>query len=67
MADLANRRPLEKDTIFAIASMTKPITATAVMILRDGRLSSKTRGGLSSRVQEARLAESRRAADHDAT
>ena len=40
MADLANRRPLEKDTIFAIASMTKPITATAVMILRDeGRLS----------------------------
>lgn len=40
MADLANGRPMEKGTIFAIASMTKPITATAVMILRDeGRLS----------------------------
>ena len=39
-ADLEAGRPMKKDTIFAIASMTKPITATAVMILRDeGKLS----------------------------
>jgi CubicO group peptidase (beta-lactamase class C family) len=39
-ADLEADRPMRKDTIFAIASMTKPITATAVMILRDeGKLS----------------------------
>ena len=39
-ADLEGGRPMKKNTIFAIASMTKPITATAVMILRDeGKLS----------------------------
>ena len=39
-ADLAAHRPMTKDTLFAIASMTKPITATAVMILADeGKLS----------------------------
>ena len=39
-ADLEAGRPMRKDTLFAIASMTKPITATAVMILRDeGKLS----------------------------
>lgn len=39
-ADLENKRPMRKDSIFAIASMTKPITATAVMILQDdGKLS----------------------------
>lgn len=39
-ADLASKRPMRPDTIFAIASMTKPITATAVMILQDeGKLS----------------------------
>jgi len=39
-ADMENERPMCRDTIFAIASMTKPITATAVMILQDsGKLS----------------------------
>jgi CubicO group peptidase (beta-lactamase class C family) len=40
MADVGAGRAMTSDTIFAIASMTKPITATAVMILQDeGRLS----------------------------
>ena len=39
-ADLAQQKPMRKDTIFAIASMTKPITATGLMILQDeGKLS----------------------------
>ena len=39
-ADIGNKIPMRKDTLFAIASMTKPITGTAVMILRDqGKLS----------------------------
>jgi CubicO group peptidase (beta-lactamase class C family) len=36
-ADIANHRPMTKDTVFAIASMTKPITATAVLLLQDER------------------------------
>lgn len=39
-ADLEHDRPMRRDTIFCIASMTKPVTATAVMILQDeGKLS----------------------------
>jgi len=39
-ADVENEKPMQRDTIFAIASMTKPVTATAVMILQDeGKLS----------------------------
>nr|MCU0873829.1 beta-lactamase family protein [Pirellulaceae bacterium] len=34
-ADLENDRPMRRDTMFCIASMTKPVTATAVMILQD--------------------------------
>src|SRR6185312_4160359 len=34
-ADIAADRNMAKDTVFAIASMTKPITAAAVMILQD--------------------------------
>ena len=38
--DIENARPMQKDSLFAIASMTKPITATAIMILvDDGKLS----------------------------
>ena len=33
--DLADKSPMQKDTLFRIASMTKPITAIAVMILVD--------------------------------
>jgi CubicO group peptidase (beta-lactamase class C family) len=36
-ADIAAHRPMTKETLFAVASMTKPITATAVMILQDER------------------------------
>jgi len=40
LADVESRRPMRPDTMFCIASMTKPITAAAVMILRDeGQLS----------------------------
>lgn len=39
-ADIAKGKPMKPDTMFWIASMTKPITATAIMILRDeGKLS----------------------------
>jgi CubicO group peptidase (beta-lactamase class C family) len=34
-ADIADRKPMRTDTIFWIASMTKPTTATAVMMLVD--------------------------------
>lgn len=34
-ADVAGSAPMKPDTIFWIASMTKPITATAVMMLQD--------------------------------
>lgn len=38
--DLAARRPMRTDSLFWIASMTKPITATAVLALQDdGKLS----------------------------
>ena len=39
-ADIAEKRPMTRDNLFAIASMTKPITATAMLILQDeGKLS----------------------------
>jgi len=39
LADVEAKKPMKTDTLFAIASMTKPITATAVMILQeDGKL-----------------------------
>jgi CubicO group peptidase (beta-lactamase class C family) len=39
-ADIAKNKPMTEDTIFRIASMTKPITALAIMILQDeGKLS----------------------------
>ena len=34
-ADVEQQRPMQKDCLFQIASMTKPITATALMILVD--------------------------------
>ena len=34
-ADVAGGREMKTDTVFAIASMTKPITATSVLILQD--------------------------------
>src|SRR5262245_31440416 len=39
-ADIASDRPIRPDTIFWIASMTKPITATAVLMMQEeGKLS----------------------------
>ena len=38
-ADRAAQRPIKPDTLFWIASMTKPVTATAILMLQDeGRL-----------------------------
>src|SRR5258708_1501812 len=34
-ADVASKRPMASDTLFWIASMTKPITGTAILILQD--------------------------------
>jgi CubicO group peptidase (beta-lactamase class C family) len=34
-ADVASKRPLAADSLFAIASMTKPITGAAVLVLQD--------------------------------
>ena len=34
-ADLATKRPMTADTMFNIMSMTKPITATAILMLQD--------------------------------
>ncbi len=34
-ADIATRRPMTPDTLFWIASMTKPITGTAILMLQD--------------------------------
>jgi CubicO group peptidase (beta-lactamase class C family) len=40
MADLEKQTPMTTDTMFGIMSMTKPITSTALMILKDeGKLS----------------------------
>jgi CubicO group peptidase (beta-lactamase class C family) len=40
LADVAGKRPMNADAIFWIASMTKPITATAVLMLEsEGKLS----------------------------
>jgi CubicO group peptidase (beta-lactamase class C family) len=40
LADIADKRPMQTDSIFWIASMTKPVTATAVMMLEsEGKLS----------------------------
>ena len=39
-ADIAESKPMQPDTIFWIASMTKPVTATAVLMLQEeGKLS----------------------------
>src|SRR5690349_20282717 len=39
-ADIAAAKPMAADTIFALASMTKPVTATAfLMLYDDGKLS----------------------------
>jgi CubicO group peptidase (beta-lactamase class C family) len=40
LSDVASKAPMEPDSVFWIASMTKPITATAVMMMQEeGKLS----------------------------
>ena len=40
LADIENKKPMATDSVFWIASMTKPITATAVMMMQEeGKLS----------------------------
>ena len=34
-ADLASKRPMTPDTLFWIASMTKPVTGVAILMLQD--------------------------------
>ena len=36
-ADVTSKRPMTEDTLFWIASMTKPITGTAILMLQDQR------------------------------
>lgn len=39
LADVATKRPMKKDTLFWVASMTKPITSAAILMLVDeGRI-----------------------------
>ena len=39
MADIEAKRPMQKDTIFQIMSMTKPVTAIGIMMLaEEGKL-----------------------------
>src|SRR5207244_6976711 len=35
LRDIASKAPMQKDTLFRIASMTKPVTAIGIMILAD--------------------------------
>jgi len=35
LRDVANRKPMQKDSIFRIASMTKPVTTAAIMLLQE--------------------------------
>src|SRR4029077_755514 len=35
LADVATKRPMPPDALFWIASMTKPITGTAILMLQD--------------------------------
>ncbi len=35
LADIANKKPMQPDTLFWIASMTKPITAVSILMLQD--------------------------------
>ncbi len=40
LADVAGKKPMKPDTLFWVASMTKPITGTAILMLQDeGKLS----------------------------
>jgi CubicO group peptidase (beta-lactamase class C family) len=39
LADIASRKPMQKDSVFRIASMSKPVTAAAtLMLVEDGKL-----------------------------
>ena len=54
MADIEAAHPMRKDTIFQIMSMTKPVTAIAIMMLaEEGKLAApRSRRAVPARVQE---------------
>ena len=55
MADIEANRPMRKDTIFQIMSMTKPVTAIGIMMLaEEGKLSrARSCRAVSARVQKS--------------
>ena len=58
MMDIAANKPMQKDTIFRIYSMTKPIAAAAVMMLREestGLLISISSSAKMQRTMEGKL------------
>ena len=54
MADIEAARPMRKDSIFQIMSMTKPVTAIGIMMLaEEGKLAAaRSRRAVPARVQE---------------
>jgi CubicO group peptidase (beta-lactamase class C family) len=64
--DLTARTPVDPDTLFRIASMTKAFTATAVLELRDAGEALARRARRSGAARDAghRLSDTRRAAYH---
>ena len=36
LADIAKKKPMKPDTLFWVASMTKPFTAVSILMLQDG-------------------------------
>ena len=54
-ADVAAKRPMAADTLFWIASMTKPVTGVAILMLQDeGKLDGRrSRREVSARVRQS--------------
>ena len=67
-ADVAAKRPMTPDTLFWIASMTKPVTGVAILMLQDeGKLKvARSRGEVPARVRqpEDALGQARESHDH---
>jgi len=46
LKDVANRKAMQKDSIFRIASMTKPVTSVAVIMLQEQGKTESRRSGV---------------------
>jgi len=67
--DIAGNKPMAKDTLFRIASMTKPVTAIGIMILADARPTTTWRStcpSLPTRNCSLRASTTRRCASRSA-